>query len=234
MQVIEFRETPKPALLMPYYPRGNLGDLQDVSDEQYVCAFQQILIGLNHLHIRGVAHRDLKPENLLVEDPFTIIIADFGLSKVAGESLLTTFCGSLKYAAPEVFPGISQGYKPSVDIWSTAVVMLEFIYGIPVTPKTPKSKTATPQQWQQWSQRWSQQLLEKLNDSDENDDQVVHILFSMMKVDPEERWSADECLRRGCDSGLFRKMGADGIEVNNLEDATSQAESAEGHRQRTH
>ena len=71
-------------------------------------------------------HRDLKPANL-VAAPFAIIIANFGLSTVAIDHLLTTFCGTHLCAAPEVYPGNSDGYGPSVDIWSTDVIFLALV-----------------------------------------------------------------------------------------------------------
>ena len=232
MQVIDFQDSPEPLLLMPYYHVGNLGDLQNVSGEQYVSAFRQILLGLSHLHGRGVAHRDLKPENLLVElDPFTVIIADFGLSKVATDSLLTTFCGTLKYAAPEIFPGISDGYGPSVDIWSTGVIVLEWMYGLPTTAQMQRNSGTAA--LQRWSRTWSQRLLQKLRDSATADDKVADILLGMIKIDPKERISTDECLVRGCGNGLFRVtrdghiLGAEDTEVNTPGDTTSQADSAD-------
>ncbi len=63
MQVIEFRETPEPLIVMEYYEHGNIVEA-GVAYDQYVTAIGQILGGLDHLHVKGVAHRDLKPKNL--------------------------------------------------------------------------------------------------------------------------------------------------------------------------
>lgn len=41
----------------------------------------QIVLGLQHMHSKGVLHRDLKLENILVTNDGRIQIADFGLSK---------------------------------------------------------------------------------------------------------------------------------------------------------
>lgn len=199
MQVIGFQETPDPTLYMPYYPLGNLLELKGISDVQYVSAFRQILLGLRHLHGRRIVHRDLKPANFLVAEPFTIIIADFGMSKVANDRLLTTFCGTHSYAAPEFYPGNSYGYGPEVDIWSTGVIILEFLYD---PPRHPNMKGLTPQQW---NQRWSKALVEKVNDLDEDHDKVIDILIHMLRVKPEERFSAEQCLERGCRNGIFQK-----------------------------
>jgi serine/threonine protein kinase len=127
---------------MDYYEHGNIAEA-GVTYDQYVTAFGQILDGLGHLHAKRVAHRDLKPENILVEKfPFfKVVITDFGLSRVVTDAtVLTTFCGTLKYLAPEAFPGISQGYNSSTDVWATGVILFEWLYGIPHPPTVPKTQ----------------------------------------------------------------------------------------------
>jgi serine/threonine protein kinase len=104
---------------------------------------QQILSALEYLHRAKVTHRDIKPDNILIADldPFTVKLSDFGLSKVVkhDETFLKTFCGTLLYCAPEVFPeytaeskkgtkrrrGTKQyhSYSSSVDIWSFGGVL---------------------------------------------------------------------------------------------------------------
>lgn len=143
-----------------------------------------------------MAHRDLKPENFLVkEDPFTIIIADFGLSKVeTTDDHLKTFCGTPQYAAPEIFLDDSDSYGLSVDIWSTGVIMLEFFHDLPNLPETKPSPGIAG--FQKWSQTWCRRIVEKLDDSDENDDKVVDILLHMIKIDPRKRFSAGSVWRK--------------------------------------
>lgn len=140
-----------------------------VDDDRYVSALGQILDGLNHLHRKGVVHRDLKPENFLIETKpfFKVIITDFGLAKVAiNTTLLTTFCGTLKYIAPEVFPGLSDGHGPLADVWSLGVIVFEWIYGIPEHPNVPKPKkeeSVSPKEYYRWIETWSTRLLDKLD-----------------------------------------------------------------------
>ena len=80
-----------------------------------------------------MAHRDLKPENILIESrsPLSIKLANFGLANDKPD--LKTVCGTQRYAAPEVYLG--SNYTASVDMWSLGVIILQFIYGLPKTPR---------------------------------------------------------------------------------------------------
>lgn len=70
---------------------------------------RQVLRGIEYVHGMGISHRDLKPDNILMasEEPLVVKISDFGLAKMvqAEETFLKTFCGTMLYLAPEVYPG---------------------------------------------------------------------------------------------------------------------------------
>ncbi|KAL9039365.1 MAG: hypothetical protein Q9180_002573 [Flavoplaca navasiana] len=215
VQVFELRETPEPAIIMDCYPLGNINDSNTAYDE-YVTAWGQILDGLKHLHAKGVVHRDLKPENILVKrDPLLkVVIADFGMAKVAtGTALLQTFCGTLKYAAPEVFPGLSRGHGPLVDIFSLGVMVYEWIYALPNLPNVPaprmKTEEISDKQWYTWLDEWLKLLFDKLED--EEDDPAIQILVCMIETKVTSRWSATKCLAQGFKSRLFKRRVADGL-----------------------
>lgn len=238
MRVIEFRESPDPLIIMDYYEHGNIAEA-DVAYDQYVTAFGQILDGLGHLHANGVVHRDLKPENFLVEKfPFfKIVITDFGLSKaITEDTILTTFCGTLKYLAPEAFPGICRSYDSSIDVWATGVIFFEWLYGIPQLPTTPEPRNENERvsndEWYNWINAWCGRLLDKLEN--EEDDAFVGILLRMIKIKPKRRWSADRCLDLGFDDGLFKRRAADSLVVGarDPDEAAWQAEEG-GDRTKT-
>ena len=69
---------------------------------------RQILLGVQYIHRMGITHRDIKPDNILLasEEPMVVKISDFGLAKMVEneETFLKTFCGTMLYLAPEVFP----------------------------------------------------------------------------------------------------------------------------------
>lgn len=218
IQVFELQETPEPSIIMAYYPLGKIGNAGNIDEDRYVSALGQILDGLSHLHAKGVAHRDLKPENILIEmDPlFKVVVADFGMAKVVTDTvLLQTFCGSLKYAAPEVFPSHSSGHGPLVDIWSLGIIVFEWIYGIPDPPDTPKpkkkNKEISVQTYRDWIDIWAKLLLNKLEDQE--NDMVIHILVNMIEIKIRKRWSASRCLMQGFKNGLFKRRMADGLVV---------------------
>ena len=207
MPLIDVIEEPDAfSIIMPYYKFGSLQD-SFPADETYAfeSIFLQILLVLSWLHGRGVVHRDIKPENFLIEDeaPLKIIVTDFGLSKVSIDQVFTTFCGTLLYCAPEVFPGNRNGYGPKADIWSLGVMMLNLMSGLPDSPFLPPHYNHDD--LREWVGDWSKRLHGELIKSTDQNTLMTDILLGMIEVDPEKRFTADECLQRGLENGLFRR-----------------------------
>lgn len=72
---------------------------------------------------------DLKIENILISKSGNIKIIDFGLSNLYSPlSFLSTFCGSLYFAAPELLNAkVYTG--PEVDVWSFGIVLYVLVCG---------------------------------------------------------------------------------------------------------
>ena len=66
-------------------PRGDLFHIAfrpgplGIADVQYYA--RQMIAGVEHIHLCGVAHLDIKPNNMLVDSNNTLKISDFGLAR---------------------------------------------------------------------------------------------------------------------------------------------------------
>ena len=102
-----------------------------LSLQQNVRILTQVCDAVAYLHAHSISHRDIKPENILCTapaEPFDVKIADFGLSKQYRQDFLTTCCGTLHYAAPEVIGG-KKAYSEQCDMWSIGVLAFVLLTG---------------------------------------------------------------------------------------------------------
>ncbi|WVQ80301.1 hypothetical protein IAT38_002406 [Cryptococcus sp. DSM 104549] len=90
---------------------------------------RQIGSALDYCHHNSIVHRDLKIENILISKNGNIKLIDFGLSNLYSPSRhLSTFCGSLYFAAPELLN--AKAYTgPEVDVWSFGIVIYVLVCG---------------------------------------------------------------------------------------------------------
>ncbi|CAI0428593.1 unnamed protein product [Linum tenue] len=96
----------------------------------------QLLLGLQHCHERGILHRDIKGSNLLIDRDGTLKIADFGLANFfvpKPKRPLTTRVVTLWYRAPELLLGATD-YGVGIDLWSVGCLLAEMFVGRPIMP----------------------------------------------------------------------------------------------------
>ena len=112
--------------------RGSLHSLPNLDLPQVGTAFTQIFHAVGFMHSIGCTHRDLKPDNVLIQsyDPLHILISDFDF--VSFNTQLRRFCGTVRYAAPEIVASRndrnseSDFYNKKVDIWSLGMMLLDY------------------------------------------------------------------------------------------------------------
>lgn len=219
--MVDYGETPDPYYIMPYYKHGSLKDLHEagIDEEMFPKIFLQLLLGLRVFHDQGCAHRDLKEDNIFVGDDLTLIFGDPDFLKSGDDNALKTVCGTGLYAAPEIWHGKSQSYGVSVDIWSLAICILRIFHDLK-NPSDPFPALYEDQKLKSWNSKWYKAVFKQLDELDENDDQIIDIVKTMLKLEPTERSTVNQCLERGCENGLFRKnrfgniVLADATEVN--------------------
>ncbi|CDW59481.1 serine:threonine protein kinase NIM1 [Trichuris trichiura] len=104
-----------------------------LEEEEARSIYAQMLLAVIYLHNKFIAHRDIKPENVLRSDRGVIKLCDFGFSVqlITSNVLITDLCGSMPYAAPELFHDSSVVAPPfdpfKTDLWSLGVLLLFMI-----------------------------------------------------------------------------------------------------------
>ncbi|KAI9826027.1 MAG: hypothetical protein M1826_006825 [Phylliscum demangeonii] len=198
VEVVDDQTRLPPFLVMPYYPLGNLQDQHRgnaLTRGEVVHLLDQALSALEYLHERGVAHRDLKPDNLLIESrfPFRMKLADFGLAN--DQPGFETICGTPIYVAPEIYQ--RREYTVAVDLWSLGVIALEYAYGLPDSElRNAWVLTET------WGLSWCRRIANSVRNP--HSDGLLDLLAAgLIQMAPHKRLSANACLIRGYQTGLF-------------------------------
>eukprot|EP01103_Thecamoeba_quadrilineata_P013662 TRINITY_DN3853_c0_g1_i1.p1 TRINITY_DN3853_c0_g1~~TRINITY_DN3853_c0_g1_i1.p1 ORF type:complete len:793 (-),score=174.57 TRINITY_DN3853_c0_g1_i1:92-2470(-) len=112
-----------------------------VSPGKALVLFQQIIEALDYMHKHLICHRDLKPENFLLNSQSTLKVCDFGFASLmkGDDEMLTTRCGTLHYASPDILTE-GDGYDGRLhDVWSAGVNLYVMVTGeLPFNDKNPK------------------------------------------------------------------------------------------------
>ncbi|MET9546754.1 protein kinase [Streptomyces sp. NPDC006627] len=100
----------------------------------------EVLNALDAAHQAGILHRDVKPDNVMLGRHDRVILTDFGIAQIEGETNLTDtggFVGSPEFIAPERVLGQRPG--PASDLWSLGVVLYAATEGV-----SPFRRSNTP------------------------------------------------------------------------------------------
>lgn len=184
-------------LVLEYCAGGELFDyivskskLEEPESAQIIHDLMRVL---DFIHINGFAHRDLKPENILFDDKHQIKLIDFGLAANCSPDnmatnrnqppldQLSTCCGSVTYAAPEVISGeVYSG--TSVDVWSAGVMLFALLVG-----QLPFNDNSIPKLYQK-IQAGIKTLPAFLSE------EAGDLIRKMLTVDPRQRISVRDVL----------------------------------------
>jgi serine/threonine protein kinase len=195
-----FETTSSVYLVMEYFPGYDLyttleeRNYKPYSELTSKEIFKQLVDAVMHCHGKGIAHRDIKLENILMDKHGNTKLIDFGLCDFVMDvgnkiRLCVDSVGSPAYISPEILTGKPyDGFK--ADVWSCGVVLYALLFGCfpfsaaqykllvsgePLVVQFPQSAVSTS---------------------------VKELLRSMLKLQPERRFSLEEVLDHDwmCDS----------------------------------
>ncbi|XP_028400653.1 phosphorylase b kinase gamma catalytic chain, liver/testis isoform-like [Dendronephthya gigantea] len=152
----------------------------------------EILTAVQYMHSKSIVHRDLKPENILLNDKMMIKLSDFGFAKKleAGETL-TDLCGTLGYLSPEVLRtnlyDDHPGYGFKVDLWACGVILYTLLSGCP--PFWHRRQAVLIRSIIECRYQFSGAEWADISDS------AKDLISKLLVSEPEERYSADDCLK---------------------------------------
>ncbi|MFI5677876.1 serine/threonine-protein kinase [Streptomyces cellulosae] len=89
-----------------------------------------VLRALRAAHSAGVLHRDVKPGNVLLARDGRVLLTDFGIAQIEGDTTITRtgeVVGSVDYLAPERIRGHDPG--ASSDLWALGATLYTAVEG---------------------------------------------------------------------------------------------------------
>ncbi|MFI0739605.1 serine/threonine-protein kinase [Streptomyces sp. NPDC021100] len=122
-----------PCIVMEHVPSKTLGDVLKqgpLTPEEAARIGRGMIAALRAAHAADVLHRDVKPGNVLLGDDGRVVLTDFGIAHLAGNSTLTKtgeMLGSIDYIAPERVRGARPG--PASDLWALGATLYEAVEG---------------------------------------------------------------------------------------------------------
>ena len=100
-----------------------------------------VIEGLAAIHAAGIVHRDVTPNNILRMNDGRLVLSDFGLALLDGET--TGFiAGTPKYVAPEVLAGARADQRS--DVWQLGLVLHEIVFERRARWRTDESQELLP------------------------------------------------------------------------------------------
>ncbi|MGW8889848.1 serine/threonine-protein kinase [Streptomyces sp. NPDC055749] len=124
----------RPWIVMQYVDGPSLADAAKESGEieprEAARIGLHVLSALRAAHSAGVLHRDVKPGNVLLARDGRVLLTDFGIAAIEGDSTITRtgeLVGSIDYLAPERVRGGDPG--PASDLWSLGATLYTAVEG---------------------------------------------------------------------------------------------------------
>ncbi|WP_405953246.1 serine/threonine protein kinase [Streptomyces prunicolor] len=139
-----------------------------------------VLRALRAAHAAGVLHRDVKPGNVLLGQDGRVLLTDFGIAQIEGDSTITRtgeVVGSVDYLAPERVRGADPG--PSSDLWALGATLFTAVEGRSPFRRTSPLSTM-------------QAVVEEEAGEPRNAGALAPVIAALLNKDPALRPDADQ------------------------------------------
>ncbi|WP_282694410.1 serine/threonine-protein kinase [Streptomyces sp. CC208A] len=177
----------RPWIVMQYVDGPSLADA--VKEAGTIAPREAARVGLHVVgalraaHAAGVLHRDVKPGNVLLARDGRVLITDFGIAAIEGDSTITRtgeLVGSIDYLAPERVRGGDPG--PASDLWSLGATLYTAVEGASPFRRTSPISTM-------------QAVVGEEPPHPANAGPLASVIVALLRKDPEQRPRADEAER---------------------------------------
>lgn len=129
-----------PCLVSPWMENGSLTSYLSAMNQALTNAAKFLLLshvaaGLRFLHSNAIIHGNLSSNNVLIDNRYTVRLADYGLSSIVstcGELFQSYHCGALRWMAPELISDdqeLGDASSCYSDIYSFGCIMLHVLSG---------------------------------------------------------------------------------------------------------
>lgn len=139
-----------------------------------------VLGALRAAHAVGVLHRDVKPGNVMLAKDGRVMLTDFGIAAIEGDSSITRtgeLIGSIDYLAPERVTGGSP--DPASDLWSLGATLYTA-----VEARSPFRRTSPISSLQA--------VVNEEPPAPAHAGALAPVITALLRKDPAQRPSADE------------------------------------------
>eukprot|EP00241_Pyramimonas_parkeae_P017844 CAMPEP_0114321802 /NCGR_PEP_ID=MMETSP0059-20121206/26820_1 /TAXON_ID=36894 /ORGANISM="Pyramimonas parkeae, Strain CCMP726" /LENGTH=875 /DNA_ID=CAMNT_0001449603 /DNA_START=163 /DNA_END=2791 /DNA_ORIENTATION=- len=179
-------------------------------DNQFVWqAAAQLTLAVAHVHAQNMVHRDIKMENVFLTEHGNIKLGDFGVARVILDEA-TTFAGTPQCMAPEVL--WNKPYTQKSDVWSMGALIYELITRMPLVDgrsiESIRRKHVSLE---------PKKTMRGPNGA-ELDMDLVQMVLSMLRKEPEHRPSPQQilsmpCMKQAIQSLIMKKSGSELLQV---------------------
>ncbi|MEU3746593.1 MULTISPECIES: serine/threonine-protein kinase [Streptomyces] len=177
----------RPWIVMQYVDGPSLADAAKesgaIEPREAARVGLHVLGALRAAHAAGVLHRDVKPGNVLLARDGRVLITDFGIAAIEGDSTITRtgeIVGSIDYLAPERVRGGDPG--PASDLWSLGATLYTAVEGTSPFRRTSPISTM-------------QAVVTEEPPYPEKAGPLAPVIVALLRKEPEHRPRADEAER---------------------------------------